>query len=330
MCKKVLVIGATGVMGQYLVPFLAEKGYEIDAMTLDNAESSFPNVRYIQTDMRTAAVFRQILAKRYDGIVDFMVYKSEVLHYYLPPLIHSTGHYIHLSSYRVYDNKEHPVRETSPRLLDATDNIILKNSDDYSIYKSRGENVIQTLPSDRWTIVRPAITYSKMRYQLVTLEAANTVGRAFAGKKTIAPESARKVQATMTWAGDAAVMIGKLLFNDKARGEVFNVCTAEHRSWGEIAEYYKEICGLETVWIDQEDYIRILEPDPCSLKIRWQLEYDRLFDRIMDNSKVLQVTGMKQSELISLYDGLVKEISCCPKDYKWQINSAMDEYLASR
>jgi nucleoside-diphosphate-sugar epimerase len=169
-----------------------------------------------------------------------------------------------------------------------------------------------------------------MRYQLVTLEAANTVGRAFAGKKTIAPESARKVQATMTWAGDAAVMIGKLLFNDKARGEVFNVCTAEHRSWGEIAEYYKEICGLETEWIDQEDYIRILEPDPCSLKIRWQLEYDRLFDRIMDNSKVLQVIGMKQSELISLYDGLVKEISCCPKDYKWQINSAMDEYLASR
>ena len=32
-----------------------------------------------------------------------------------------------------------------------------------------------------------------------------------------------------------------------------------------------------------------------------------MFDRIMDNSKVLKVTGMKQSDLITLYDGLSRE-----------------------
>ena len=329
MAKKVLVIGATGAMGQYLIPYLAEMDYQVDAVALVEQQSSWPNVKYIKADAKDPAFFRQILAGGYDGIVDFMIYNTAALAYYLPALVNCTGHYIYLSSYRIYDNKEHPVRETSPRLLDTADDIILRNSDDYCIYKARGENIIHTLPKNRWTIIRPAITYSFMRYQLVTLEAPNTVGRAFAGKKTVVPESARNIQATMSWGGDVALMIAKLLFNEKALGEVFSVCTAEHHTWGEIADYYKDICGLESVWIDQEDYIRILNPDPNSRAVRWQLECDRLFDRIMDNSKVLAATGMKQESLKKLYDGLKYEISRCPKDFSWKVNTAMDEYLAN-
>ena len=48
----------------------------------------------------------------------------------------------------------------------------------------------------------------------------------------------------------------------------------------------------------------------------------------MDNSKVLAATGLEQSELTKLYDGLKKEIARCPKDYPWRVNAAMDEYLA--
>ncbi|MBE6371038.1 MAG: hypothetical protein E7055_03065 [Lentisphaerae bacterium] len=329
MAKKVLVIGATGAMGQYLIPYLAEMDYQVDAVALVEQQSSWSNVKYLKADAKDPVFFRQLLAGGYDGIVDFMIYKTESLAYYLPALVNSTGHYIYLSSYRIYDNKEHPVRETSPRLLDTADDIILRNSDDYCVYKARGENIIHTLPKNRWTIIRPAITYSFMRYQLVTLEAPNTVGRAFAGKKTVVPESARNIQATMSWGGDVALMIAKLLFNEKALGEVFSVCTAEHHTWGEIADYYKDICGLESVWIDQEDYIRILNPDPNSRAVRWQLECDRLFDRIMDNSKVLAATGMKQESLKKLYDGLKYEISRCPKDCTWRVNTAMDEYLAN-
>ena len=327
--KKVLVLGATGAMGKYLIPYLAEAGYFVDAVSLDDAGSAFPNVRYIKANAKDKAVLKQLLEVRYDGIVDFMIYTSSDLAYFPALLLSNGGHYIFLSSYRVYDDKEHPVRETSPRLLDTGDSILLRNSDDYSIYKARGENVIRTFPRDRWTIIRPAITYSLMRYQLVTLEAPNTVGRAFAGKKTVVPESARNIQATMSWGGDVALMIAKLLFNEKALGEVFSVCTAEHHTWGEIADYYKDICGLESVWIDQEDYIRILNPDPNSRAVRWQLECDRLFDRIMDNSKVLAATGMKQESLKKLYDGLKYEISRCPKDCTWRVNTAMDEYLAN-
>ena len=329
MSKKVLVLGATGAMGQYLIPHLAEMGYQIDAVALEEKQSEWPNVTYIQANAKDRSFFPQLLSRKYDGIVDFLIYNSNDLAYYPLALAAGTGHYIFLSSYRIYDNKEHPVRETSPRLLDTADDIVLRNSDDYCIYKARGENVLRTLTKKNWTIVRPAITYSKMRYQLVTLEAPNTVGRAFAGKKTVLPESARKVQATMSWGGDTALMIAKLLFNEKALGEAFSVCTAEHHSWEEIAAYYKEICGLESVWIDPDDYIRILNPDPYDRRFRWQLDCDRLFDRIMDNSKVLAATGLRQESLIKLYDGLEKEIARCPRDHQWPVNAAMDEYLAN-
>ena len=328
MNKKVLVLGATGAMGKYLVPCLADDGYEVDAVSLDEVSSSRSNVRFIKANAKDHAVLKQLLSSAYDGIVDFMIYPTAELAYYLPQLLDHAGHYIFLSSYRVYDDKEHPVRETSPRLLDTADSIILRNSDDYSVYKARGENMVRTFPKNRWTIIRPAITYSLMRYQLVTLEAPDTVGRAFAGKKAAVPEQARGVRATMSWAGDVAKMIERLLFNEKALGETFSVCTAEHRTWGEIADYYKDICGLESVWVDKEDYIRLLCGDPCYPQFRWQLEFDRLFDRVMDNSKVLAATGMKQEELMPLYDGLEREIARCPKDYPWRTNTAMDEFLA--
>ena len=169
-----------------------------------------------------------------------------------------------------------------------------------------------------------------MRYQLVTLEAPNTVGRARAGKAVVVPEQAKNVQATMSWAGDVARMIAGLLFLDQARGETYTVSTSEHRTWGEIADYYKEICNLQSIWVDKEEYISILNSNPYSFGARWQLEYDRLFDRIIDNSKILAATGMTQAELMPLYDGLEHEISRCPADVEWPVNERMDSFLAAR
>ena len=329
MGERVLVLGATGAMGQYLVPILAEMKYQVDAVALEERRSSLPNVNYIKANAKDLDVFRELLERKYDGIVDFLIYNSCDLPCYMPRWVNGTGHYIYLSSYRVFDDKEHPIRESSPRLLDTADDIVLRNSDNYCIYKARGENIIRTLPKNRWSIVRPAITYSLLRYQLVTLEASDTVGRALAGKKTVLPEPARHVQGTMSWAGDVALMLAKLLFNDQALGEDFNVCTAEHHPWEEIAAYYTEICNLQPVWVDTEDYLKIVNPGLLGFNNRWQLECDRYFDRIMDNSKVLAATGMKQESLMKLREGLEKEIARCPRDFPWRVNTAMDEYLAS-
>lgn len=327
--KRILVLGATGAMGQYLLPVLAERDYQIDGVSLDDPGERIPNVNYIKANAKDKTLFRQFLNSNYDAIIDFMTYPTGELANTLPLVLDHTGQYLYISSCRVFDDKEHPVRESSPQLIDTSDDVLLRNSDDYCIYKARGERILRSRSKRNWTIVRPSTTYSFMRYQLVTLEAANTVGRARAGKKVVLPEQARHCPASMSWGGDVARMIAGLVFNEKALGDSFNVTSSEARTWDEIAGYYRDICGLEAVWADKEDYLRILSPDPYNMGPRWQLEYARMFSRIYDNAKILETAGMKQSELIPLYDGLKLEISRCPKDTVWPVNTAMDEYLAS-
>lgn len=329
--KKVLVLGATGAMGSYLVPELSKMGYEVHGTSRNEVKSDLPGVTFLQGNAKDVSFLAPLLEEgRYDAVVDFMIYQTNCLAGYLPRLLANTDQYVYISSYRVYDDLEVPVKETSPRLLDSGRDVVLCNSDDYSIYKARGENIIRASGRKNWTIVRPAITYGFLRYQLATLEAPYTVGRALRGKPVLLPETARGVEATMSWGGDVAKMIARLLFNEKALGEAFTAATSEHHTWGEIADYYKDICDLKSCWIDQEDYIRLITPDPFALPVRWQLEYDRLFTRIMDNSKILAATGMEQSGMMPLYEGLRYEVGRCPKDFYAdnETQSRFDAYAA--
>ena len=107
-----------------------------------------------------------------------------------------------------------------------------------------------------------------------------------------------------------AEMIFRLMFNDQALCNDFNVTSSECRTWQEIADYYHEIFGLNYEWVDELTYQRFRIPtfDPeKDLTAVWQLKYARMFNRAYDNSKVLQATGMKQEELKTLYDGLMYE-----------------------
>ena len=328
--KRVLVLGSSGAMGQYLVPQLSQMGYSVDAVSLSDENLDLKNVNAIKADVFEQGVLDSFLKNNYDGIVDFMNYGGNSFYGVYKKFLNSTDHYIFLSSCRIYANEETPVRESSPRLLDVTQDPALRASDDYCIYKAKSENLLMTSAYNNWTIVRPATTYSKMRYQLVTLEAPHNVGRAFSGrKKVVLPIQAKEKPATLSWGGDVAEMIAKLLFNDRAIRETYNVSTSEARKWSEIADYYKDICGLESVWVDKEDYMNILAPGIPD-RVRWQLEYARMFDRITDNTKVLEATGMNQENLMPLYDGLKKEIAACPRDHKWRgedINQRMDDYI---
>ena len=168
-----------------------------------------------------------------------------------------------------------------------------------------------------------------MRYQLVTLEAKHTVGRAAKGKKVVVPIQAKDKPATLCWGGDVAKMIARLMFKPETMREAYNVCSSESRTWGEIAEYYKDICGLEAVWVDKEDYLKIRDPE-VKTSTRWQLEYARLFHRVTDNSKMLAVTGLKQSDFMTLYDALKMMIAAVPEGYEWPdtpTDERMDKYL---
>lgn len=182
-----------------------------------------------------------------------------------------------------------------------------------------------------WSIIRPAITYSRRRFQLVTLEADTVVYRMLTGKTLVLPKEAMDKQATMSWAGDLAKMFSGVILNPKAYGEAYTFATAEHHPWREVAEIYKEIGNLKYVTVDMEDYLNIIGPG--NIHVRQQLTYDRCYDRRVDNSKVLEIAGLKQSDLMPLKEGLASELANIRLDdlkFNENVNERMDRYLADR
>lgn len=330
MSKSVLVIGATGAMGRHLVPELVKLGYTVTGVSLDVQQKPVPGVKYIVGDCFDKEFLSDILKERFDGIVNFMYFgPKHPWEEYMSLFLDNTDHYIFLSSCRVYADEEWPVKETSPRLWDVSKDEALLASTDYCIMKAKCEDLLWNSSYNNFTIVRPATTFSEMRYQLVTLEAKHTVGRARKGKKVVVPIQAFDKPATLCWGGDVAKMIARLMFKEETLREAYNVCSSESHTWGEIASFYKDVCGLEAVWVDKEDYLRIQHPE-IKLSNRWQLEYARLFHRVTDNSKMLAATGLKQSDFMPLYDALKMMIAAVPENYEFPdtpMDERMDAYL---
>ncbi len=332
MSQKILVLGATGAMGQYLVPELLDLGYEVVGVTLDEKESDNPRLSYIQGNVKNKGCLEDLLSRHYDGVVDFMTYTTNGFREIYPLFLDSTDHYIFLSSCRVFADCP-PITEKSPRLLEASDDAYFLSTEDYALYKAREEDMLRNSGRKNWTIVRPATTYSRGRFQLVTLEADTLIYHMLTGKTVVLPEAAMNKAATLSWGGDVARMIARLMFQEKAYGEDYNVATSEYHTWAEIAAIYNELCPFKYITVSTEDYLDIIAEGADWAK--YQLIYARLFQRITDNTKILTHTGMKQEELMSLKDGLTHEFARS-RDMNWsrcetaKRNVRMDAYLQEK
>ena len=326
--KKVLVLGATGAMAVYLIPLLLDKGYTVVGVTLDDVVSHNENLAYIKTNAMDLDFLKAQLQNQYDVVVDFMIYNTlELFEQYYKLFLENTKHYIFFSTYRVYAG-DSPICETSKRILDIErpDDFVTKF--EYSIYKAEEEDLLNNSKYNNFTIVRPAITYSKRRFQLVTLEADVLIYRMLKGKTVVLPESAMDKQATMSWAGDVAKMLSSIILNSEAMRQTYTVSTSEHMTWREVAKIYEEIGNLKYIKVDNETYLDIVADG--AVAARQQLLYDRCYDRIVDNSKILALCGMKSSELMPLKEGLMRELKNITIEdvgCNIQINERMDKYI---
>lgn len=311
-------------MGVYLVPELLKQGYRVDITTRSAGYRSGVNVRYIQGNACDTDFLVQVLASNYDAVVDFMVYPTTEFSKRIDILLESTSQYIFLSTYRVYADSKGPIRESSPRLLDVSEDKTYLETDEYALQKARQEDILRTHARKNWTIVRPSITYSKNRFQLGVLEAGVVVRRSLEGKSVVFPMEMLEKTTTMTWAGDVAKMISRLVLNDSALQEDFNVVTSEHHTWSEVARYYSSNIGLKIRHITLERFLQIYD-NP------YQVQYDRMYNRRMDNSKVLAATGLEQGDLMSLEQGLRRELQYFLSDPKFsdlhqELNNRMDVF----
>ncbi len=327
--KKILLLGGTGALGVYMAPELLSMGYQVYITSRKPHKSNERNLIYLTGNAKDMAFIRPLLEQKFDAIVDFMIYKTPEFEARYMELLDATPHYLFLSSYRVYgDNHGKPITEESPRLLDSVQDEEYLATDEYGLTKARQENLLRASGRKNFTILRPAITYSKERFQLGTMEAAEFLKRALAGKAVIFPRQMLDKQATMSWAGDVGRMMARLVFNEKAMGETFTVSTAEHHTWREVMNYYVELLDMKVKLVDLSVYAEVF-PRP------YQIKYDRMLDRVVDNTKALEATGMRQEDLMPLKDGLKIELTNFSKAPKYTGNTdrsdkMIDELTRSR
>lgn len=309
---RVLVLGGTGSMGAYLVKDLVDLGYKVVVTSRTERHSNERDLVYIKGDAKDDNFLNSILTEsRYDAVVDFMLYTTEEFKLRYKNILKNTSHYLYLSSYRVYGKSDNQVlSEDFPRLIDTLKDEKYLSTDEYALAKARQEDLLINSGENNWTILRPAITYSKDRFFLGSAGTDGFLYRALNGKSLIFPKEILDKVTTMTWAGDAARMIALLVGNNEAFGEVVNISTAEHRTWSEVVDYYRKYLDVKIKTVSMPEYVRIY-------KLKYMMKYNRMYNRLVDNTKVLKLTGMNQHELMPLEDGLRMELSAFSQSPKY-------------
>ena len=338
--KKVLLIAGTGTLGGSAYPELMKLGYQVDIISLEDYKSVSPRLDFIKA-RADLPFLERIFAERgrYDAVVDFIHTPDiEALKPRMDLILAHTDQFVYLSSYRTYADRESLVTESTPQWLDTTTDAKMLAEDDYAIPKARGERYLQSLGCRNWTIIRPIISFTHFRLDLVTVGAYALLYRTAAGKPVPLPVECRDKHCGVTWGGNTGLQIAHLIGKPAALGEVFTLGTDEGLTWGDVAGYYEELAGAKFEWIPAEDYLRIATSN--AYMERQMIYTDRILDRRVDFSKVLRVTGLDPSRFMSCRDAIAHELAILSErpdlvkrfdvPLRHELDAKMDAYFAAR
>lgn len=300
---KVLLLGGTGAIGENLVEILYKNSIET-FVTSRSERKNRSHITYIKGNAHDMFFLKELCTEEWDAVVDFMSYKTDEFEDRIDLLLSCTKQYIFISSARVYANDEHPIKESSPRLLDVCKDSFYLSSDEYALTKARQEDIIyKHSTQNNYTIVRPYITYSQTRLQLGVLEKEEWLFRALQGHTIVLPETMCDKITTMTSGYDVANGIYNIIDNENAFGESIHITSEALRTWGEILNIYSNVFLKETGTVLKVKTVDLDTFFSCRDRgLEWQLLYDRLYDRDFDISKESKLTC--SHEFISPEKGL--------------------------
>jgi nucleoside-diphosphate-sugar epimerase len=308
--KRVLLIAGGGTLGTHTARELLRLGAWVDVICPEEKVSDHERLRFIRDWVSDALLESLFSQTHYDGIVNFLHYPDEKEYKRVHPLLmQNTDHLIFLSSYRVYANEQHPITETAPRLHEAYAVEGLLSEDTYGVKKALCEDYLMgERKGEHWTIVRPVISFSHIRFDIVLNSKKQVLEKASANEPLLLPESVRHFSAGFDWAGNSGKLIANLLFQDAAFGQAFTVYSGHGMTWGEVAEAYACETGVRVEWVSDEAYIESLSKywERPRFRIMWY--YDRAFSRDVDNTKILSVTGLKKEDFATVREGIRAEL----------------------
>lgn len=330
---RVLILGGTGAMGMYLVQLLSSKGVET-VVTSRKDKKSDGNVEYIQGNAHDIVFLNKILEEHWDAIIDFMVYTTTSFKERVNLMLNATTQYFFLSSARVYADSALSITEKSPRLLNISQDQVFLKSDEYSLAKAKQEDLLINSGLKNWTIIRPYITYSENRLQLGVLEKEEWLYRALHGRTIVFSKDIYLKKTTLTYGLDVSERILSLIGKHSAFGEIFHVVSHENKTWQEVLDIY--LSQLEN-YLGYKPNVLLNDLDDF-MKFRphlsqYQVTYDRLFDRVFDNSKITQyIDNDNYSKLDTGLTRCLEEFLKNPhfKDINWKMEAKRDRQTNER
>ncbi|MDY9918629.1 MAG: NAD(P)H-binding protein [Proteiniphilum sp.] len=323
---NILIFGGTGAMGAHLIDILSTDKQNQIYVTSRAKRKSHDNIHYFEGNAHDVEFIKPILEKKWDAIIDFMVYSSHEFNGRAALFLESTSHYIFLSSARVYANSNEKLTENSPRLLDSSDDLEYHATDEYALSKARQEDILRKSGKKNWTIIRPYITYSSDRLQLGVLEKEEWLYRALHGRTIVFSKDICTKFTTLTFGYDVSKGIAALIKNEKAYGEAFHITNDNEQSWENILDIYRKVLTKHLKKTPKVKFVSIDSMEKIH-PAKYQIHYDRLYNRLFDNKKINEFINTQSFTPIE--EGLTACLeqflrSPCFKNINWKNEAIKD------
>ena len=153
-----------------------------------------------------------------------------------------------------------------------------------------------------WTIIRPMINTSDKRLDIVQYTFDEPIKYAKEGKTMYIADHVRHNIAGLEWAGNTGKMIANLMFKKECMCKTYTLSTGHRMTWEDVANVYVKYLGLKVEWMPKEEYKKRFG------SFRYPLEYDRAYNREVDNTAILQATGLRQGDFTPFEEGVKIEL----------------------
>ena len=311
MAKRVLIIGGTGNMGYYLSQRLAESGCDLTLLnrgiTRDDLPRSIHRLHVDRTDHKQMR--RALLAKAFDVVIDFVMYRGEEAQTAIELFRDKVDHFIVLSSGQVYlvrEGLQRPYREDDyeGRLLPAPK----QNSYAFEEWRYGMEKRdVEDRLSEAWA--RSKFPHTILRLPMVN-SARDPYHRLFNyylrlrdGGPVLVAETPNYVL-NHVYALDVVKTIMHLIETGAGKGKAYNIAQDEHVSHQEFLSTMAGIMGTEAKSLQvKRGELRAngFMPDCSPFSERWMSALD---NRRSKAELGIQYTSLSDylTELVAFYD----------------------------
>jgi nucleoside-diphosphate-sugar epimerase len=303
--KNILIVGGTRNMGYFLVQRLLQEGHQVTLLNRGVTSDDHPsNVSRLRADRTNPQQFkRALLAKSFDVVVDFALYKAPEAQLTLDVLRERVGHYIFISSGQVYlvrEDIERPFKESDyqGRLIPAPKaNTYAYEEWLYGMDKRGAEDVFAKAEGFPYTSLRLPMVNSE-RDQMRRLY--QYILRLKDGGPILVPETPN-FPLRHIYGQDVINAVIHVMNNGLGKGDAFNISQEETVSLAEFLGLLAQAMGVKPPQIAYHKQSELeasgFLPDCSPFSDRWMSE--------LDNSRSKSELGITYTPLATYLERIV-------------------------